>query len=230
MIEEQTPGVGPTEEQPGLRRTPSQKRSRERVEHILSCATRLIEKKGSDAMRMSEVAEMAGISIGSLYQYFPDKAAIVSTLAERYNAASRDCIANEFAKITTLAELRSAFSVLFDTYYDMFLAEPVMRDIWSAMQADKTLREIELAESRANGRLLAETWARVQPETPRKRIEDAAFLIMHLGECTMRLAVSVDNPQGDRIVAAYKHMILREFVADATGEAASSIDIARDRS
>ncbi|NRP70376.1 Nucleoid occlusion factor SlmA [Ensifer psoraleae] len=210
------PATRPIEEEPTLRRTPSQKRSRERVEHILSCATRLIEKKGSDAMRMSEVAEMAGISIGSLYQYFPDKAAIVRTLAERYNAASRDCIASEFAKVTTLAELRSAFSALFDTYYDMFLAEPVMRDIWSAMQADKTLREIELVESRASGQLLADTWARVAPETPREKIENAAFLIMHLGECTMRLAVSVDRPEGDRIVKAYEQMILQEFVADAT--------------
>ncbi len=43
-------------------------------------------------MRMSEVAEKAGISIGSLYQYFPDKSAIVRTLAERYNAYSRECI------------------------------------------------------------------------------------------------------------------------------------------
>jgi AcrR family transcriptional regulator len=37
---------------------------------------------------MSEVAELAGISIGSLYQYFPDKSAIIRTLAERYNAES----------------------------------------------------------------------------------------------------------------------------------------------
>ena len=53
----------------------------------LSCASTLIEKSGSDAMRMSDVAEMAGISIGSLYQYFPDKGAIIRTLAERYNVA-----------------------------------------------------------------------------------------------------------------------------------------------
>ncbi|WP_331371722.1 TetR/AcrR family transcriptional regulator [Sinorhizobium chiapasense] len=215
MIGEANPAIGSAEEETSLRRTPSQKRSRERVEHILSRAIRLIEEKGSDAMRMSDVAAMAGISIGSLYQYFPDKAAIVRTLAERYNAACRDCIAAEFAKVTTPAELRSAFSALFDTYYDMFLAEPVMRDIWSAMQADKALRKIELAESRLNGRLLADTWMRVVPEAPREKIEDAAFLMMHLGDCTMRLAVSVDRSEGDRIVKAYEHMILREFVADA---------------
>lgn len=212
-----------------LRRTPSQKRSRERVEHILACASSLIAEKGNDAMRMSEVAEKAGISIGSLYQYFPDKAAIVRTLAERYNAISRVCIEGEFAKVTTMAELRDAFAALFDTYYELFLAEPVMRDIWSAMQADKALRQIELEESRATGRLLADVLARLQPQRPRAAIDEVAFLIMHLGECTMRLAVSVDRAEGDRIVEAYKQMMLRDFVADEAKGGAGSIDNSKTR-
>ncbi|WVT72124.1 TetR/AcrR family transcriptional regulator [Sinorhizobium chiapasense] len=213
-----------------LRRTPSQKRSRERVEHILTCTSTLIAEKGSDAMRMSEVAEKAGISIGSLYQYFPDKAAIVRTLAERYNAYSRECIEGEFAKVKSMADLRDAFGALFDTYYDMFLAEPVMRDIWSAMQADKVLRQIELEESRVTGRLLADVLARLQPQRPRAAIDEAAFLIMYLGECTMRLAISVDRAEGDRIVEAYKQMILRDFVADEAMGGAGSIDNAMARS
>lgn len=49
---------------PALRRKPSQTRSREKVELILGCATALIARQGSDAMRMSEVAQNAGISIG----------------------------------------------------------------------------------------------------------------------------------------------------------------------
>ena len=38
-------------------------------------------------------------------------------------------------------------------------------------------------------------------------IDEAAFLIMYLGECTMRLAISVDRAEGDRIVEAYKKTI-----------------------
>ena len=68
------------------RRSPSQQRSRERVERMLSAASALIAEQGSDAMRMGEVAERAGVSIGSLYQFFPDKRAIVWALAERYGA------------------------------------------------------------------------------------------------------------------------------------------------
>ncbi len=212
------------EDQPLLRRTPSQRRSRERVERILNCATALIAQNGSDAMRMSDVAEMAGISIGSLYQYFPDKSAIIRTLAERYNAQSRACIQEGLANVRTMSELREAFASLIDTYYGIFLAEPVMRDIWSATQADKSLRDMELAESQANGTVLAEALMRLQPDAEREELAASALLIMYLGEATMRLAISVDRAKGDAIVAAYKHMVLSELSRSVAGAKARSPD------
>jgi len=201
-------------EAPAARREPAQQRSRERVERMLSAASALIEEKGSDAMRMGEVAEKAGVSIGSLYQFFPDKAAIIRTLAERYNAAGRDCIEAELAGVSSKAELCAAFSRLIDIYYGLFLSEPVMRDVWSGMQADKALREVELAESRLNGALLADAMARVRPSAARKELERSAFLIMSLGESTMRLAVSVEPAEGKALVETYKRMALREIEGD----------------
>jgi AcrR family transcriptional regulator len=199
---------------PAARREPTQQRSRERVERMLEAARALIVEKGSDAMRMGEVAERAGVSIGSLYQFFPDKAAIIRTLAERYNAAGRDCIEAELAGVSSKAELQAAFGKLIDIYYGLFLSEPVMRDVWSGMQADKALREVELAESRLNGALLAEAMARVRPDADRKQLERSAFLVMSLGESTMRLAVSVERSEGDALVEAYKRMALREIGAE----------------
>ncbi|NTS31178.1 TetR family transcriptional regulator [Phyllobacterium sp. BT25] len=195
----------------GTRREPTQKRSRERVERILACASALIEKSGSDAMRMSDVAEMAGISIGSLYQYFPDKAAIIRTLAERYNVAGQQCIAEGLEGVSDKVGLRRAFGELIDIYYAMFLAEPVMRDIWSGMQADKALRDIDLADSRINGAVLASARARVNPVADRTELERSSFLIMQLGEATMRLAISVERAEGDALVEHFKNMVLREM-------------------
>ena len=196
-----------------LRREPNQRRSRERVERILAAASALIAEKGSDAMRMGEVAAKAGVPIGSLYQYFPDKAAIILRLAERYNAAGRACIAAALATPRSMKELRAAFMGLIDTYYALFLAEPVMRDIWSGTQADKALREIELADSRANGAILAEALARLRPAADRAALATSAFLIMQLGEATMRLAISVKRAEGDALVAAYKRLVDRELGA-----------------
>jgi len=203
-------GAGP------LRRMPTQKRSRERVERMLDCATQLISENGSDALRMSELAEKAGVSIGSLYQYFPDKAAIILTLAERYNAMGRDCIRDELAGVESIEDLPEAFAGLIDIYYAMFLAEPVMRDIWSGTQADAALREIDLADSRSNAAMLEETILRLQPGADRAEVADTAFLIINLGEATMRLAISLKREEGDRMVSAFKRMVLREL-ARVTG-------------
>jgi AcrR family transcriptional regulator len=195
-----------------VRREPTQKRSRERVERILACASTLIEKSGSDAMRMSDVAEMAGISIGSLYQYFPDKGAIIRTLAERYNVAGQVCIAEGLEDVRDREGLRKAFGKLIDVYYAMFLAEPVMRDIWSGTQADKALRDIDLADSRINGAVLAAARARVDPKADRTELEISSFMIMQLGEATMRLAISVERSEGNALVEHYKRMVLREMM------------------
>ena len=205
--------AGTSDEAGASRRIPTQKRSRERVERILEIAKGLIAESGSDYLRMSEVAERAGVSIGSLYQYFPDKGAIIRTLAQRYHEASRACIAEGLAGVGDVASLAEQFGVLFDTYYGMFLAEPVMRDIWSATQADKSLRDIDIADSRENGELLAAAMRRVKPAARAGSLETTAFLVMHLGESTMRLAVSVGRAEGACLVDAYKRMAMRELLS-----------------
>lgn len=209
-VDQTAPSPSP-EDDGAMRKSPTQKRSRERVEHILTSACRLIAERGSDTMRMSEVAELSGISIGSLYQYFPDKAAIIQTLAERYNTVSRACIAEGLAHVRTIEDLRQAFSALIDEYYEIFLAEPVIRDIWSAMQADKTLRDIELAESRENAVLLAAALKRALPDQDLERLRVSALLVMYFGECVMRLAISTGEAEGRVLVETYKRMAFRSF-------------------
>lgn len=196
-----------------MRRAPSQKRSRERVDAILANATKMIAEAGSDALRMSELAHRAGISIGSLYQYFPDKSAVVHALAERCNEESRACIAQGLSTVGTMEDLAAAFGALIDTYYAIFLAEPVIRDIWSAVQADGALRAMEAEESRRNGALLAARLKALRPNTDATRIEATALLVMHLGEATMRLAVSVERTEGAALVDAYKRMAIRDLAA-----------------
>jgi AcrR family transcriptional regulator len=198
-----------------MAKLPTQQRSRERVERMLAAASALIAESGSDAMRMSEVAERAGVPIGSLYQFFPDKGAIIRTLAERYNALGRACIEKELSNVPDLKGLNDAFGRLIDIYYALFLAEPVMRDIWSGAQADKALRDIGLDDSRQTGSMLAAVLERLRPDADRAAIATSAFLIMNLGEATMRLAISVERREGDALVAAYKQMALRELSAVA---------------
>jgi AcrR family transcriptional regulator len=76
------------------RRTPRQPRSEATVEAILEAAFQLLEQGGLDALTTNHIAERAGVSVGTLYQYFKGKQAILAALAQRRAAAARDRIAD----------------------------------------------------------------------------------------------------------------------------------------
>jgi AcrR family transcriptional regulator len=65
------------------RKRPIQARSAETVTAILEAAARILEERGFDGYTTNAIAERAGVSIGSLYQYFPGKDAVTLALAER---------------------------------------------------------------------------------------------------------------------------------------------------
>jgi AcrR family transcriptional regulator len=65
------------------RKRPRQHRSKETVETILAATARILIKQGFDGLTTNAVALAAGVSIGSLYQYFPNKQALVAALIER---------------------------------------------------------------------------------------------------------------------------------------------------
>jgi AcrR family transcriptional regulator len=66
------------------RRKPTQTRSLQTVEALLGAVVRVLKREGPDAVNTNRIAEVAGISIGSVYQYFPDKRAIFVALHQRH--------------------------------------------------------------------------------------------------------------------------------------------------
>src|SRR5690606_8884504 len=62
------------------RKQPQQARSTELVAAILQAATQVLAKEGANRFTTARVAERAGVSVGSVYQYFPNKAAILFRL------------------------------------------------------------------------------------------------------------------------------------------------------
>ena len=66
------------------RRRPKQQRALQTVAAILDAVVRVLKREGFGAITTNRIAEAAGVSIGSLYQYFPDKGAIFASLHERH--------------------------------------------------------------------------------------------------------------------------------------------------
>lgn len=67
-------------------RVPVQKRSREKVDRALQAADDLLAREGLAALTLPRVADEAGVSVGALYQYLPDREAIVTALSATYYA------------------------------------------------------------------------------------------------------------------------------------------------
>ena len=66
-----------------LRKQPSQERSRVTVDAFLEAADRVLRREGYEAASTNRLARVAGFSVGSLYQYFDDKQAVIGTLIDR---------------------------------------------------------------------------------------------------------------------------------------------------
>lgn len=66
------------------RKTPTQARAQTTVDAILRATAHILKTKGFGACSTNAVAKKAGVSIGSLYQYFPSKEALVAALAEEH--------------------------------------------------------------------------------------------------------------------------------------------------
>jgi AcrR family transcriptional regulator len=66
------------------RKDPTQERSRRTVAAILTATSRILVHQGFEATTTTRVAEVAGVSIGSLYQYFPSKEALVAALVDEH--------------------------------------------------------------------------------------------------------------------------------------------------
>ncbi len=66
------------------RKFPQQARSRALVDAILDAAARILAKDGRESLTTNAVAVKAGVSIGSLYQYFPNREAVIAAVAERH--------------------------------------------------------------------------------------------------------------------------------------------------
>lgn len=86
-----------TAEKSFARREPKQQRSRQTVDAVLEAVEVVVKRHGAQAITTNRIAEVAGVSVGSLYQYFPDKQAIFTALHDRHVDDVRQVITQTMA-------------------------------------------------------------------------------------------------------------------------------------
>jgi AcrR family transcriptional regulator len=113
-----------------LRREPRQERAQKRIEQILDAAAELIAEVGYDAVTTNAIAERADTAIGSLYQFFRDKGAIVQALADRYLGQLRDLYDTMLTEETARLPLDQVYERVVGALADFHRAHPGFRTLF----------------------------------------------------------------------------------------------------
>jgi len=197
-----------------LRRRPTQRRAIETVEAVLDATVRLLKRGGSNAITTNRIAEVAGVSIGSLYQYFPNRGAIFNALHQRHidqdqvdRMVQNTLVEHAGASLKDL--VRAIIEAMVKSHAgDSALPELLMREV--PHRAGGT---IDFAQ-RLHGVFLLAISSRAQELKRRRNLDAVVFVVAHMidalshGAALRRPAtISLAEAQEEavRAVLAYLH-------------------------
>jgi AcrR family transcriptional regulator len=193
----------------GMRRKPRQARSQERVNRILDVAEELFASQGYVLTTTNEIAAQAQVAIGSLYQFFPDKSAILKALALRYTEVLHQ-------QLTTMEEAEPAtlplidyVDRLIDTTEQFFIQNPGYHAIF--MEIQETTPELIAIEEAADAKLIRDWAGWLDKRYPGLATEDYAaisFVLVKAIGTLLWLSHSKENPFRLRLIAETKRLIL----------------------
>jgi len=189
------------------RRVPRQDRSRARVASILSSARRLVGERGSDAVSMREIAVDAGVPIASVYQYFPDKTAVLRALTERFYRRIRDRLVAALPLVTSPEQIPDFTAAMVDGLAVELGAAREHLNIWSACQVNETLRSLDAADALELATLLEARFREIGPTLDPDAVRDAcSFAVMMAGH-VVRVSYTLPPDDGARLLREFKALI-----------------------
>jgi AcrR family transcriptional regulator len=204
VTEVNPPAAGP------LRRVPVQGRSLARVSRMLDACAELIDEVGYDGLTTTLLAERAGVAIGSVYQFFPDKRAIVLALAQRNIETYVERLNGRVGK----GELPNWWDVVdaaVDEFIDMTRDTTGFRTLRFGDLVDRNLLDAD----RDNDTVLADHLGQVLVQgyglTPGPRLSFALAIAVELADALTRLAFRRD-PAGDPAVLAEAKKVIRTYL------------------
>jgi AcrR family transcriptional regulator len=201
-------------------RQPRQERSRNRVETILEVALELVVEQGAEALAMREVARRAEVQISSIYQYFPSKAHIIRELAKRNLARVRMLLQDEVKRL--LGEFDGAPPVaesvnrLVDAYFAHYRDQPDALAVWAGAQSDHGLRELDLEDTRSTAEFLVAPLQRILGRDEREVVYPLALLVSEVTGAAARLALALESPLREQLIARHKAMLMATLEAHKT--------------
>ena len=201
------------------RRRPSQERSRRRFDEILRAARALLVEVGFESFTSEQVALRAGVPIGSLYQFFGNKYAIICEL-DRLDTANVQAALATFASEIPSLDWLQLMDKLLDHLAGLWRTDPSRRAVWLAMQATPPTRAIAAGHERD---LAADVTRLLAPLTPGSKIahrQAIAEVIVHVTYSMLNFSIRDGQSHPDAVVQL--KTLLTGYLGAAEAEAAEN--------
>ncbi|ARU56593.1 transcriptional regulator [Oleiphilus messinensis] len=194
------------------RRIPVQARSRERVSTILKVTAEVIQEVGVDRAKTSEIARRAGMSLASLYRYFPNKSAIIKALAEQHIVKLNEHLTETMLEL----DMESGFDRLIDGYAHFYRHEPGYKEIWSGVEAMPELQQLDLGELYDNAHVISKRASQMFPHIENKRMWVICVMLPRSCGAILRLMMNMDEAEADIMLTELKAMV-RAYITHSLG-------------
>jgi AcrR family transcriptional regulator len=192
-----------------MRRQPRQARSQERVSQILDVAEQMFIAEGYNATTTNAIATRAKVPIGSLYQFFPDKGAMVKALAMRY----AEQLHQRFVELDTTDIINLPLSTyvdrIIDTTDQFFTDYPGYHAIF--MQVQGTIPELAEIENAADAQLIqnfAKSLSQYYSDLDTVDYEAIAFVLVKAIGTLLWLSLGQEKSFRQRLVIETKRFTL----------------------
>jgi AcrR family transcriptional regulator len=198
-----------------LRRQPVQQRSAKRVEQMLDASAALIDEFGYDALTTTLIAKRAGVAVGSLYQFFPDKRAVVQALTAR-NLERFVAAVDERIKQLGSEHWWDLVDSILDIYLEMHRTVPGFSKVHFGDIIDRQL----LDETRDNNAVIVDSLTDMLAAQVDRPVEDLRFALTianEVADALLKLAFRRE-PSGDEKFVAEAKYVVKGYLAARFGE------------
>jgi AcrR family transcriptional regulator len=171
------------------RKQPRQQRSSQMVDRILGAALALTRENGAAGPTTLAIARRAGLSVGSLYQYYPNKQAIILDLARNWLAVFPTLIAARAEAPATAASFRHDLHDYLEEIGRHYLDNANLMPVLEAIMLDPGLKHIVLDYDEKNIALYAAWLRKVNPALPLEDATRLGHVMMEVGHMALTIAV-----------------------------------------
>lgn len=177
------------------RKRPRQERSAEMVERILGSAQRLVKAQGAKGLTTIAIAEQAGLSVGSLYQYYPNKEAIILDLARRWLSAFPAQIEarHHASPPQNQDEFQHEIRAFVRSVAKIYLDNADLLPILDAMHLDRELRRIMAAHDTTIIEAHANWFKGINPALGDDTARRLGLVMLEMGHACLLAAVRQDH-------------------------------------